>query len=458
VRTWVSILTCAVCAALFLAPAPAPCTTGASALKPFLELIKQEGALDTDHPATDARQQFIVFAKDAKRAQEVLAVAVQSRHRAQQFFGTSIIWKEPAVILIYPSENAYHSSWGLYGTGGVQLQGRFHGKGVRIKLIVTYEEEHLLKRTLPHELMHLLIYDMSNRRYFDGKRGDLVEAPIWIHEGLAEYLTADPERRADFEKYFYWKLHTKEQMRLARLLKQTAYDERAWLHYAEAYSFVAFVAATVPNGRLRLRNYITSFDDPAMGGDAMRIFDLTFQGVAPSIEQLEQRWHAWVRARYARHFPPTMLRTKPAHRADDAASDGKIWVQFDKPVDPRTLSAATIALRAGTSKKLGADEGNLLRGASFKCNKTRTVLLITVPGGLKPDCRYTLALSDHVKDAEKRALTTKKFEEMESGAWAKSEKPELDFDWKPSKKKAEAAPPKLVCAINFKTGATGGGQ
>ena len=452
-RPWVSILTCALGAALFAAPTLAPCAMGSSALKPVLEAIKGEKALDTDHAAKDPRQQFIVYAKDGKRAQQALEVAVRNRHKAQQFFGTSVIWREPAVILLYPSKNAYHRSWGLYGTGGVQIQTRFRGKGVKIKLVVTYEDKHVLTRTLPHELMHLLITDMSNRRYFDGKRGDMVPTPVWIQEGLAEYLTADAERRADFEKFFYWKLQTKEQISLPRLLEKMRYDRRAWLHYAQSYSFIAFIAATVPNGRLRLRNYITSYDDPSLGSDPKRIFDMTFQGVAPSIEQLEERWHAWVRARYVRHFPPTMLRTKPADGADDAATDGRIWVQFDKPVDPKTLSAETMALRADTSKELGADEDNLLRGASFKYNATRTVLLVTVPGGFRPDRCYTLALSDHVKDAHEHALTVNRFEEMERGDWWKSKKPELDSGREPSKEKVEEAPPKLVCSISFRTGA-----
>jgi hypothetical protein len=452
VRRWVFILTCALGAALLVAPARAPCAVGSGALKPFLEYIESKDRyLDTQHPATDPRQQFIVYAKDAKRAKQVLAVAVRHRHRAQQFFGTSVIWMEPAVILVYPNGNAYHRSWGMYGTGGVQIQARYRGKGVKLKLVVTYEGELLLERTLPHELMHLLITDMSNRGYFDGKRGEMTPTPVWIQEGLAEYLTADAERRENFEKFFYWSLHKQEQIPLARLLEQMRYDRRAWLHYAQSYSFIAFVAATVPDGRLRLRNYITSYDDPARAKDRMQIFNLTFVGVAPSIEQLERRWHAWVRARYARHFSPVVLRTKPADHADDAAADGRIWVQFDKPIDASTLSAKTMALRAGTSKELGDDEENLLQRASFKCNKSATVLLIEVTAGLRPSRRHTLALSDHVKDAHGHVLVAEKFEEMERDDWWKSAKPEPAPGDKQAKKPEEAAPPKLVHSITFKT-------
>ncbi len=423
---------------------------GLGMLKPFLEALEEERDLDTDHPATDARQQFIVYAKDGKRARQVVAVAVQRRHKAQQFFGTSIIWKEPAVILVYPDKAAYHRSWGMYGTAGVQLQGRYRGKGVKVKLVVTFEGEGLLEHTLPHELMHLLITDMSNRHYFDGRRRDVVATPVWIQEGLAEYMTAGAQRRKNFEKLVYWSLHEKKQIPLQRMLEQMPYDRNIMLHYAQSYSFIAFIAATVPNGRVRLRNYITSYNEPRLAKSPRRAFELAFQGVAPSIEVLEKRWHAWVAKHYRRHFAPVLLRTRPTDKARDASPDGKIWVQFDKPIDPATMTAKTMALRTGDSKRLGDDEENLLRQASFEYDSLRSVLLIEVAGGLDAGCDYTLAFSDHVRDTRQHGLVAERFDELKRGDWWKSKNVEPLPGQKRAQEKKEK-PPKLVTSITFTT-------
>lgn len=436
-----------------LAVVPGACGSSASRLKPFLDELETDRYLDTDHPATDARLQFMVYAEEAKMAQRVLGVALRHRARAQQFFGTSIIWKEPAIILVYPDMMSYYRSWGMFGTAGVQVQFRY--KGTKVKLIVTYEGERLLKHTLPHELMHLLMYDMSNRHYFEGRRRDPVYMPKWIQEGLAEYMTAGAERREDYEKLVYWSLHEKEEIPLRRLLVLKGYDRRWLLHYAESYSFVAFLAATVRDGRMRLRNYITSFNEPALAKAPLKVFEMAFQGVAPSIEVLEQRWHAWVARSYRRHFSPVVLQTKPAAKATGVQLDGRIWVKFDKPLDPDTLGAETMALRRGGSTKLGDDKDNLLHGAAFRYDAAKSVLLIEVPGGLEPGRKYTLAFSDGVKDGGEHGLVAEKFDEMKSDGWRKSGKaeprPDEDEGEGEEEKEKKKTPPKLVTSIWFKT-------
>ena len=449
------ILSALVPAALFAASSPAPGIVEAGSLKPVVELLKEDRYLDGEHPAQDPRQQFLVYAKTAERAQEVLQVVVQRRNQAQQFFQTSVVWREPALVLVYPSQIAYLRSTGLFGTEGVQVQFRYRGTGVKLKLVISYEGDNLLGENLPHELMHLLITDMSNRGYFEGRRADVMYAPVWTQEGTAEYMTADAVRRSNFEKLVYWSLHKGETIRLEQLLQLVEYDyEHMMLHYAESYSFIAFVAATVPNGRLRLRNFIVALDDPARAKDPLRTFELAFQGVAPSIDVLEQRWHAWIREQYAHHFPPVVLKTMPVHQSEDASTEGKIWVKFDKPIDPKTLSATTSALRKGSSKVLGDDEENLLRGARLTWSADRTVLLVEIFGGFDPDHTYTLVLSDHVKDPEQHGLVDKKFAFMETNDWWKESKVEPTPTGKGPKEKTtktKTAPPKAVNTLTFKT-------
>jgi len=444
-----------VVAVLLVAPGPLARTAGGDSLKPFLDALRGARYLDSRHPAKDPRGQFIVYAAKEKMAKKVLNVAVQNRARAQSFFGTSIIWKQPAVLIVYPDEKTYLKEWELFGTGGVQLQFRY--KGRKIKLIITYEEDKLLERTLPHELMHLLITDMSNRHYFDGRRRDLVPTPVWIQEGLAEYMTADPKRRENFEKFLYWSLYRKEQISLERLLEQMDYDDKIMLHYAESYSFIAFIAATVPNGRLRLRNYITSYNKKELAEDPLRAFELAFQGVAPSIDVLEKRWHAWVGARYRGHFSPIVLRTHPADKCEDAAADGRIWVKFDKPIDPATVGSKTIALHKAGSKKLGDNEQNLLRKASFLLDPTGCVLFIELPGGIEAKSRYTLAFSDQVTDKHRHGLVAKKFGEMKRfGWWEDPEKESAPGQDKTEQKKKKR--PRLVLTVKFTTKAKDGGN
>ncbi|MBN1916336.1 MAG: Ig-like domain-containing protein [Verrucomicrobia bacterium] len=435
------------------ASSPALGLIEAGALKPVVEVLKEERYIDGEHPAQDARHQFLVYAKDAQRAQEVLAVVVQRRHQAQQFFQTSVIWREPAVVIVYPNRTAYLRSTGLFGTGGVQMQFRYKGKGVKVKLVITYEGEGMLEHTLPHELMHLLTSDMSNRGYFDGRRSEVTELPIWTNEGIAEYMTADAKRRTDFEKIVYYALHEDAMLGLERLLRQTRYDSRIALHYAESYSLVAFIAATVPDGRQRLRNFIMAFDDPNRAKDPIRTFELTFQGVAPSIDAFEARWHAWIRQQYVHHLPPVVAKTFPGDKSADASAEGKIWIKFDKPMDPQTVSVATVSLRKGSSKELGDDADNLLRGAKLSWGEGGTVLLIEASGGFEAGGTYTLVLSNYVKDLRQHGLVVDKFAAMETDEWwtQSTIEPTPGGQGTTAKKTTAKTPPKAVSVLTFKT-------
>lgn len=413
-----TLIVLAVLAVLAAAPA-AMCAAGADRLKPFLEYLSHDPYLDTDRPAKDPREQFVVYAKNAERARQVLDVAVKRRQQAQQFFGTSVIWKEPAVLLVYPSREAYIRVGGHPFSAGVQMQGRYRGRGVKVKLVMTFEDEGMIDSTLPHELLHLLITDMSNRNYFEGRQAEATAVPMWVQEGIAEYMTADAEEREFYERLVYMALYEGEQIDLDEMLPLMGYHRKTILHYAQSYSFIAFIAATMPNGRLRLRNYLTSFNESKRAEKPMEIFRLAFQGAAPSIDALEQRWHQWARYQYNGYFPPSVSRTLPADKATDAPLDGTLWVEFDKPVSRPTVTAATMALRTGASRALGDDEGNLLRAASFTWNRINTVLRIQVRGGLEAGTKYTLTFSSHVFDLQQHALTTDPFADFKSGKWKK---------------------------------------
>jgi hypothetical protein len=453
------ILSTLIALAALLAAVPAMCAAGVDRLKPFLEYLKQDPSLDTEHAAKDPREQFIVYAKSGERARQVLDVAVKRRQQAQQFFGTSVIWKEPAVILVYPNRRAYLESGGHPFSAGEQMQGRYRGRGVKIKLVMTYEGEDVLDSILPHELMHLLITDMTNGNYFEGRRAELAPVPMWVHEGMAEYMTADADKRELYERLVYWAFYEGEQIDLDEMLPLMDYHRKIILHYAESYSFIAFIAATMPNGRLRLRNYLTSFNQNDRADDPMEIFRLAFQGTAPSIDALEQRWRSWVRQQYSVYYGPTVARTLPADKASDAPLDGKIWVEFDKPVSRASVTAATLALRLGGSKALGDDETNLLRGASLTWNRINTVLLIEVAGGFDAEAAYTLTFSDHVRDLQEHALTTDPFAEMRSGEWQKNKEKEkekaknakADPNVAAEPKTETPKPPKAVVTVTFRT-------
>jgi hypothetical protein len=449
------LVLCTVFALSLVVPRAGLCSSGMDRIKPVLDEITRDFYLDTDHPASDIRQQFVVFAKDGARAKEILAVAVKQRSRAQRFFGTSIVWDLPALILVYPDKTTYYRATGLVGTGGVQVQTRYKGK--RVKLILTFEGEGLVEHTLPHELMHLLITDMSNRDYFSGAQPDLVITPVWIQEGLAEFLTADADRRADFERLVLWRLHQNKLIPLRRLLSHMGYEREIVLHYAESYSFVAFVAATMrERGRQRLRNYITSYNVPELAQDPIRNFTMAFQGAMPSIEALEKRWHAWIARYYERHFCPVVVKTLPADGARDVPTVGRILVKFSKPIDPATLNAETITLRVGDSEELAGQEDNLLSQATFTQDRSTTALRIDVPGGLKAEHIYTLVFSSHVRSKDERGLVTDRFVEMKRADWWKSN----DFEPVPGqvreKDEADAEaeeedPLEVVTTITFRT-------
>jgi hypothetical protein len=436
-----------VLAALLAAASPAARAAGENSVEALLTELEGNRYLDIGHPAKDPRGQFLVYARDAKFAQEVLDVAVKHRAGAQRFFGTSIIWKEPAVLVVYPSRTAYYRAVGMYGTGGVQAHLRY--KGFKFKLIATFEGEDLLGHTLLHELAHLIVTDMSNRQYFDGHRRDPVETPVWVQEGLAEYLTAEAERRETFERLTYWAVHEKKTIPLRTMLVEMDYDNRIVLHYAQSYSFVAFIASAAAHGRDKLRTYLQYYNEPELAKDPLKAFLLAFRTSDASTETIEQQWHAWIGTHYKGRFAPVVLRTHPADKAKAADRDGRVWVKFDKPMDPDGFSAATMALRQGTTAALGDEQGNLLAKAAFTYDSVESVLLIEVPGGFAAGTAYTLGLSDHVTDADRHGLTAEKFDEMKREEWWKSTKIEPQPDDKRQEKAEDA--PKLVTSITFTT-------
>jgi hypothetical protein len=131
-------------------------------------------------------------------------------------------------------------------------------------------------------------------------------------------------------------------------------------------------------------------------------------------------------------------------------------VKFSKPIDPKTLNAETIALRFAPSRALGTDKDNLLRDASFTQDSTATALLIEVPGGLQARRAYTLVLSNHVQDKGKRGLVVDRFEEMKLEEWWKANDPEpTPGNIRQRRKGGDRAPPQVVTAITFITGAGG---
>ena len=137
------------------------------------------------------------------------------------------------------------------------------------------------------------------------------------------------------------------------------------------------------------------------------------------------------------------------------AKDGKRAKEV-LAVDPKTLSAETIALRFGSSRELGTDRDNLLRRASFKQDSTSTALRIDVPGGLQAERVYTLVFSNHVQDAGERGLVADRFKEMELEEWWKTNDPEpAPGEVRERKKTKDEAPPKAVTTVTFKTGAGG---
>jgi len=250
-------------------------------------------------PEMDAQQQFIVFSPDQRLSREVLDLVLKLKLRIYRFFGISKIADQPAFVLIFPTKERY----GLRGTGGATIQFKYRNRHVR--LLASFLQEHLKDRILPHEMVHFLIADLST--IGSGVEGKPPELPIFINEGIAEYFSASPGRRLLFEKSLWESYQARKLEPFKKIVTSTAHwvealtgGESSWAQRAQGYSVISFLAS-LPNGNVKLRNYILSFGTSAgrvsREEASLRAFEMAYRQDYSSWEGLQRRWVQYIRDR-----------------------------------------------------------------------------------------------------------------------------------------------------------------
>ncbi|MDP2899176.1 MAG: tetratricopeptide repeat protein [bacterium] len=250
-------------------------------------------------PVMDPQQQFIVFSPDQRLSKEVLDLVLSLRQQTYGFFGISKISDQPAFVLIFPTKERY----GLQGTGGATMQFKYRNQYVR--LLASYLQEKLKEEILPHEMVHFLIADMS--ALGTGAEGKPPELPIFINEGIAEYFSASAGKRVLFEKMLWEAYQAGKLEPFKGIVTSTGNwaealtpGQSAWVQRAQGYSVVSFLAS-LPNGNVKLRNYIVSFATTAgrvaREEASLRAFEMAFGRDFPSWEDLQNRWVNFIRER-----------------------------------------------------------------------------------------------------------------------------------------------------------------
>lgn len=248
-------------------------------------------------PVMDTQEQFIVFSPDPRLSREVLDLVLNLRLQMNRFFRISRLSGQPAFVLIFPTKESY----GLAGTGGAAIQFKYRNRYVR--MLASYLQEKLKEEILPHEMVHFLIADMST--IGGGAEGKPPELPIFINEGIAEYFSASAGRRILFEKTV-WEIYQAGRLEpVKEIVTSTANwvealtpESGALAQRAQGFSVVSFLGS-LPDGNVKLRNYILSFATTAgriaREDASLRAFEMAFGRDFSSWDELQNRWTNYIR-------------------------------------------------------------------------------------------------------------------------------------------------------------------
>jgi len=160
-------------------------------------------------------------------AYELLQTATDSLHRLYDDTGAKL--NQPVDIYIYASSAdlreafVYPQEW----TGGAA----FTAYGI-VAIGVAPEDLAWGKRTITHELAHLVTYQMTSNPYSD--------IPTWLNEGLSMYAEGEPD--ISFKTSLENAVKDDELISVQTLSSNFPTDfEEAYLSYAESYSIVKFL-------------------------------------------------------------------------------------------------------------------------------------------------------------------------------------------------------------------------
>ena len=216
-----------------------------------------------------------VFARDVARQAEgyykrILKDIGYTRH------GDYWLWDRRVKIVVYPSRKGFADSTGAPDWAGGRAS---HAR----REIATYRDSrNFLGALLPHELTHMVFIEFV---------GFGSQAPLWLHEGVAQWEEDDTRKALDLQL-----AKLAERRQLLSLTALTAMDVRtvksrglAEVFYAQAASLVGFLINEY--GASRFGKFCRALRDGKAFDEALRfIYSRQFR----NIEQLEARWLEYI--------------------------------------------------------------------------------------------------------------------------------------------------------------------
>ena len=137
------------------------------------------------------------------------------------------------------------------------------------------------KRSIAHELTHLVVHQMTSNPYID--------LPTWLDEGLAMYT--EGTLGVGFVDYLD-KAITQDSLISVRSLSSpfSAYAEESYLSYAQSYSLVEFLIASYGQGKM-LELLTTFSQGSGYDGALEKVYGFDMDG-------LDALWQDYVVNRY----------------------------------------------------------------------------------------------------------------------------------------------------------------
>jgi hypothetical protein len=202
------------------------------------------------------------------------------------------LWDGKCLVVVFAQQDAldafarrFDNHLVTHSRGYFVLEGR-QATGPRLVHIATYQPaeggiEHF-RDVLVHESTHALVEVYR----------DSVALPLWVHEGLAEYMTVviDPGLRAAKEKPAYRRAGTSPYVSIQRILTEPfpPSDVQA---YEVSMSLIDYLTARDPCG---VRRFLDLMKDGTPGEEAL---GQAYPGLG--YQELERRWRGWCLKWYA---------------------------------------------------------------------------------------------------------------------------------------------------------------
>lgn len=184
-------------------------------------------------------------------------------------------------VYVYPSLPDLQSALRLAGREWIGAEALPEVGVLLINLPASQEATLRMKRLIPHELTHKMIYDQVGPQGYDA-------IPTWLMEGLASYVEQSPD-----PAYSLALQDANEQGDLIDLATLCypfpAERDRALLAYAQSQSLVAYIQQTY--GWSRIRALLDAYADGLDCGAGVQ------QVLEMDLHSLQRAWQAWLTQR-----------------------------------------------------------------------------------------------------------------------------------------------------------------